>query len=188
MLSGVNPTNQKINYITSAIFMLCNGFTKLSLLTFYLRLSPQKWWRVAVWGSIVIVALYTSIIALMIFFQCDPVRKAYDVRVKEGKCLNAGALYIATAGTNVVTDLILFVLPVPMVYRLRLGWAQKMGALLIFGIGSMYVIRYSLETRAVHGKRADWTQLTVTIQDTRNIRCTPCISPADTYQYRPFVG
>lgn len=39
--------------------MLCNGFTKLSLLTFYLGLSPQQWWRIAVWISITVVALYT---------------------------------------------------------------------------------------------------------------------------------
>lgn len=119
--------------------MLCNGFTKLSLLTFYLHLSPQKWFRTSVWISIVIVGLYTSIITFMMFFQCNPPQKSFDFSVTEGTCLNAGVLYMATAVSNIVTDIILFCLPIPMVYQLHMPTAQKVGALIIFGIGSVYV-------------------------------------------------
>lgn len=116
---------------------MCNGFTKLSLLAVYLGLSPQKWFRVAAWFSIVIVGLYTSVITLLMFFHCHPIRRAFDFKTMTGHCLDAGALYIATAGANVATDLMLFLLPTPMILKLKMGKAQKISFILIFAIGSL---------------------------------------------------
>lgn len=117
--------------------MLCNGFTKLSLLTFYLHLTPQGRFRIATWFMIVIVGLYTVIITGMLLFHCDPVRKAFDITVIGGSCIDVGILYIATAVSNIVTDVILFVMPIPMVLKLHMGRGQKIGALIVFGIGSV---------------------------------------------------
>ncbi|KAI9150599.1 Efflux pump DEP3 [Paramyrothecium foliicola] len=126
-------------YVSAPIYMMCNGFVKLSLLTFYLHLSPQKWFRVAVWISIGIVAVYTIIITFMLFFNCVPPRRAFDFSIKEGKCIDAAILYMATAVSNIITDVMLFVLPLPMVYRLHMPKAQKVGAVLVFGVGSVTV-------------------------------------------------
>lgn len=123
------------SYIAAAVFMLCNGCTKLSLLTFYLHLSPQRWFRNCVWVSIVIVSLYTIIITSLLFFFCTPPQKAFRFET-EGKCMDVAILYMATAVSNVVTDLILFVLPIPMVYQLHMPVQQKIGAIVVFGIGS----------------------------------------------------
>lgn len=116
--------------------MLCNGFTKLSLLTFYLQLSPQKWFRICVWIGIVIVSLYTGCITLLMLFHCNPIRKSFDVSVTGGSCLDVGVLYIATAVSNIATDVMLFLLPLPMIINLRMKTAQKVGAMLIFAVGS----------------------------------------------------
>ncbi|KAI5458203.1 hypothetical protein BGZ63DRAFT_432708 [Mariannaea sp. PMI_226] len=126
-------------YLSAPIYMLCNGFVKLSLLTFYLHLSPQKWFRTSVWISIGIVAVYTILITFMMFFVCNPPRKAFDFKVEGGTCIEAGILYIATAVSNIVTDSILFVLPIPMVYQLHMPRIQKVGAIVIFGIGSLTI-------------------------------------------------
>ncbi|KPM40576.1 hypothetical protein AK830_g6011 [Neonectria ditissima] len=128
-----------ISYIAAPVYMLCNGFTKLSLLTFYLHLSPQKWFRVAVWCSIAIVAVYTVVITFMMFFVCNPPRKAFDFKVQGGKCTDAAILYMATAVSNIITDGILFVLPIRMVYKLHMPTAQKIGAIVVFGIGSFFI-------------------------------------------------
>lgn len=119
--------------------MLCNGFTKLSLLTFYLQLSPQKWWKTAVWAGIGVVATATTVITLMTWIHCTPVEKAYLPLMQEGSCLDVGILYIATAVSNIVTDVYLFALPIPMVLQLKMSKFQKAGAIMIFGIGSMTV-------------------------------------------------
>lgn len=117
--------------------MMCNGFTKLSLLLFYLQISPQTWFRRAVWVSISVVSLSSLIIVCFMFFGCSPLHKAFRLKT-EGRCVNAGIFYMATAASNIVTDVILFVLPIPMVYSLRMPRIQKFGAMMVFGIGSMY--------------------------------------------------
>ncbi|CEJ94464.1 hypothetical protein VHEMI09991 [[Torrubiella] hemipterigena] len=128
-----------ITYIAAPVYQLCNGFCKLSLLTIYLQLSPQKWFRVTTWISIVIVILYTTIITAIMFFHCSPIRKAFDFKLAEGSCMDAGVLYMATAVSNIITDVILFILPTPMVWRLEMSKAQRIGAIVIFGIGSMTI-------------------------------------------------
>lgn len=126
-----------VTYITAPVFMLCNGFTKLSLLAFYLHISPQKWFRNAVWISCGIVSLYTAVLTLMMFFHCSPVRKAFDFKIPGGSCIDAAVLYMATAVSNIITDIMLFLLPIPMVLQLKMKMFQKVGALVIFGIGSV---------------------------------------------------
>lgn len=69
-------------------------------------------------------------------FHCDPVRKAFDFKIQHGSCLDAGILYMATAVSNIITDVMLFLLPTPMVMRLEMDRAQKIGAIAIFGIAS----------------------------------------------------
>lgn len=89
--------------------------------------------------SIVLVALYTVAIAIIMLFHCNPVRKAFDLRIQTGACLDTGILYMATAVSNILTDVMLFLLPTPMVLRLEMDRAQKMGAIAIFGIASVTV-------------------------------------------------
>ncbi|PMD34338.1 hypothetical protein L207DRAFT_570943 [Hyaloscypha variabilis F] len=128
-----------VTYVTAPIYQMCNGFTKLSLLVVYLRLSPQKWFRIAAWCSIVIVVIYTAVITLLMFFHCHPVRRAFDFTIQTGHCLDAGILYMATAVSNILTDVMLFLLPTPMILKLKMGKSLKIAAIAIFGIGSMTI-------------------------------------------------
>ena len=124
-------------YLSSPIYALCNGFTKLALLSFYLQVSPQTWFRISVWTTIAIVVIYSPLIALLLIFSCKPVHMSWDSRVVDGTCIDRPALYIATAVANIVTDIILFVLPTRMLLGLRMKWSQKAIAMFVFALGSM---------------------------------------------------
>ncbi|KFY25433.1 hypothetical protein V493_04663 [Pseudogymnoascus sp. VKM F-4281 (FW-2241)] len=126
-------------YVAAPVYQLCNGFTKLSLLTVYIQLSPQTWFRIGAWFSIVVVALYTSVITLLMFFHCSPIRKAFDFKIQTGHCLDVGVLYMATAVSNIITDIMLFLLPTPVILHLNMGRSQKIACIFIFGIGSLTV-------------------------------------------------
>ncbi|OHW96969.1 integral membrane protein [Colletotrichum incanum] len=136
---SVHHQRRHITYVAALVFMLCNGFTKLSLLTFYLHLSPQKWFRTAVWCGIVMVSLSTACITILMFFQCNPIRKAFDSTITGGSCLDVHILYMATAVLNIGTDIMLFLLLMPMVLNLRLKMAQKLGAVFMIAICSITV-------------------------------------------------
>lgn len=124
-------------YSSAPTYAMCNGFAKLSLLTFYLQISPQTWFRYSVWATIGVVVCYSPIISLLLIFGCQPIQKAWDMSMMEGSCIDRTALYIATAVTNIVTDLIMCGLPIKMVMGLRMKWSQKAVAVFVFAVGSM---------------------------------------------------
>ncbi|KXJ85851.1 hypothetical protein Micbo1qcDRAFT_237247 [Microdochium bolleyi] len=126
-------------YAAGGIFMMCGGLAKLSLLAFYLQLSPERWFRVAVWTSIGIVSTLTFVITTLLFYHCTPARASWDV-LTTGTCVDVGVLYMATAVQNIATDVLIFLLPIPMVLGLQMGRRQKIGALVIFGVGSITIM------------------------------------------------
>jgi hypothetical protein len=98
-------------YIGGAVFMPCASFAKVALLIFYLRLSPEKWFRIAVWSSLALIAGYTPAIFFALLFACQPVHSAYVLDVK-GECIDTTALFIATCVVNIFSDVVIFLLPI----------------------------------------------------------------------------
>ncbi|KAF4468469.1 benzoate 4-monooxygenase cytochrome [Fusarium albosuccineum] len=128
------------SYIVAPIFITCNGLSKTSLLTVYPQISPQKWFRITIWAAISMVASYTIVIAGLLLFGCQPIRTAWDpYSFGTGKCVDLAVLYIAIAVANIVSDVVLFIIPIPTIVRLKMPKAQKVGAAIMFGIGSVTV-------------------------------------------------
>ncbi|KAI1050182.1 hypothetical protein LB506_001622 [Fusarium annulatum] len=127
-------------YLAAFIYVLCGSLAKLALLMFYFRLSPQRWFKISVWSTAVFISGYTIGIFFAVMFACHPIAMNWDVTITEGKCINRPGLYIATAITNIISDVILFILPLPMVLQLQMPFKQKVGLMGIFTIGSLTVI------------------------------------------------
>ncbi|KAI9154744.1 hypothetical protein HJFPF1_07301 [Paramyrothecium foliicola] len=126
------------SYIVAPIFITCNGLSKTSLLTLYLRISPLKVFKIVTWACIAMVVSYTITIAGLLLFGCRPIRSAWDPYVS-GKCVDLPSLYIAIAVANIVSDCVLFVIPIPTIVKLKMPLAQKIGAGIMFGVGSVTV-------------------------------------------------
>ncbi|CRK11483.1 hypothetical protein BN1723_001815 [Verticillium longisporum] len=114
------------SYIAAPIFITCNGLSKTSLLTLYLRISPQRWFNIIIWSAIAMVASYTVTIAGLLLFGCKPIRSAWDP-------------YVTGKLSNIVSDVVLFVIPIPTIIKLKMPLAQKIGAGIMFGVGSVTV-------------------------------------------------
>jgi hypothetical protein len=100
-------------------------------------MSKLRWLRVVSIFIAVIILGYSISTIFALIFPCRPVNKSWDVTVTGGSCINRGAVYIVQAVTNIVTDLILLILPIPIVWRLQMPVVQKLGLLLIFVVGSL---------------------------------------------------
>lgn len=123
-------------YISAPVYIFAGSCAKMALSIFYLRLSPQRWFRYSIFATMLFIAGYSMGIFFALIFACTPVAKSYDHRVTGGGCISTASLYIATAVFNIASDLILFILPIPMVVGLQMRRKQKFGLLFIFGIGS----------------------------------------------------
>jgi hypothetical protein len=125
--------------VASKIYCLFLASAKLSLLFFYLRLSHIRWFRLCVYASMFSVVGYNVALIFPLIFACTPIRRNWDVTITEGSCIDWTPLYMATAVLNMITDILLLVLPIPMVVKLQMPRAQKAGLICIFGLGSMFV-------------------------------------------------
>jgi hypothetical protein len=110
---------------------------KLGILCIYLRIfidRPSRW---ICYALFVILALHSVVVAIMNIFICVPVAFMWDKRIGGGRCLNQALAVRYGSLTNIVTDVVMLVLPLPMVYRLKACIRVKLGVLATFLLGSM---------------------------------------------------
>jgi hypothetical protein len=85
---------------------------------------------------IFIVIGYSFFGAFAFLYLCQPIKKLWDFATP-GKCVNIGINFLAMAGLNATTDLILLFLPIWLLRPLRLPNMQKVGVTLILMTGSL---------------------------------------------------
>ncbi|KAF9882082.1 integral membrane protein [Colletotrichum karsti] len=129
-----------VSYIVAPVFICANGSTKASLFFAYLKISPLPWYRRCITTGIVMVSCYTMVIASMLLFGTWPIRANWDPYVANPhRPLNSAMLYMAIATSNIVSDVVLFLIPIPMVLRLQMQRVVKVDAILMFGVGILTV-------------------------------------------------
>jgi hypothetical protein len=112
-------------------------FLKDSLLLQYLRFSIDVGYRRACWALGTIVTAY-GISALFVgIFSCRPVAYSRDSSISEGKCINFLAFWLFNASFNSATDIIVCVLPVPVLRALALPRKQLAVLASIFVLGAL---------------------------------------------------
>ncbi|GAO15778.1 hypothetical protein UVI_02021560 [Ustilaginoidea virens] len=76
-------------------------FVKLSIGLFLLRLATQKSYIWTLRIALVIVTLWTTVIFIWNMFQCTPVQKQWDFRIRDGYC--AGPDEVISAAASIAT-------------------------------------------------------------------------------------
>lgn len=87
----------------------------------------------------VVVVGYGVASAIATILQCGPISRAWDKTVT-GTCFTLTAFWYANASYAIVTDLILLVLPMRVIWRLQLGIAQKIAVLMVFALGGVVTV------------------------------------------------
>ncbi|KAE8369948.1 hypothetical protein BDV27DRAFT_104573 [Aspergillus caelatus] len=133
---SVLSTYRKCMLAASTIYVPALAFAKLALLMLYYRLlqATHPRYIYAIYAVGFIIASYSIALSLALIFGCSPIQKSWDVTVT-GSCINISGVYLATAITNTISDVTLMLLPIPIVWGLRLPVIQKIGVLCMFGVG-----------------------------------------------------
>ena len=138
------PESLEIDYykwidIGSPFYIMSLFGYKMAILFLYLRIyQVNRTFRFATYVTMFIIFAYLFSNFCTQLFGCQPFKKEYDKQVP-GHCIDYIKADYAYGSLNFITDLILFVLPLPMVWRLQLNLKEKIGISLIFAIGSLYV-------------------------------------------------
>jgi hypothetical protein len=128
--------SNKLVFIAENVYVWNLTITKLSLLVFYVRIFPYSWFRWASFATIALIGVSTTIISFMTIFSCHPVPYFWD-RDLRGTCLNVNALAYTNSGMSIAQDLIIVLLPIPVLSKLNMDVKKKIGVGLMFAIGSL---------------------------------------------------
>ncbi|KAH6719578.1 hypothetical protein BKA61DRAFT_447194, partial [Leptodontidium sp. MPI-SDFR-AT-0119] len=67
-----------------------------------------------------------------------PVAKNWDLTITKGKYINVSKILLAHGSINVVTDVAMLVLPMALVWKLKVKIKQKVALVSLFITGSLY--------------------------------------------------
>lgn len=112
-------------------------FTKLSILLQYLRIfvvSPQGITyytiQVLIWTNL----LYYLATTFVLIFACEPREKIWNPKIP-GSCINQQAIFILTSVVNVVTNILILILPLNCLRKLQMSLRRKLQIGLVFATG-----------------------------------------------------
>ena len=69
-----------------------------------------------------------------------PISSYWDFLANHRDCIPEGPPLVAQTVINVVTDFMIYVLPMPTLFHLRLPSSQRIGLMILFGVGGVIVI------------------------------------------------
>jgi len=121
-------------YPMPIVYPLCMMFGKLSLLVFYLRLSPVFYFKIAAYFGMFFVFGSFFSLTFATAFPCKPIAMAWNPLI-DGSCISRPATYKATAILGLLSDIYLITLPLPTIFGLQMPWQQKAGLIAMFGVG-----------------------------------------------------
>ncbi|KAH7382013.1 hypothetical protein BKA64DRAFT_218410 [Cadophora sp. MPI-SDFR-AT-0126] len=154
-------------YVAECLYVITLAATKISVLFLYLRIFPHKSFRTATLATMGMIALSTTIIFLMTVFSCHPVAFFWNRDIRGGKCMDLDKLAYANSAMSIIQDLIIVILPLPVLAKLNMGKKKKIGVGFMFAVGSFgcVVSMIRLKSLLSFGTSLDpsWDYVDVTI-------------------------
>ena len=112
---------------------------KDSILNKYLRFFFLRGYGIAAWALIAFIGVAGLTMIITSCFSCWPVAYYWDKTIEGGHCINVLAFWFSLSSFNIVTDLAVWLLPMPVLKSLQLPRKQKISLIAVFALGGLYV-------------------------------------------------
>ncbi|OXV07902.1 hypothetical protein Egran_04334 [Elaphomyces granulatus] len=135
--SDMLPALNRAEYVITVLYNPALMTLKTSILVFYLTLTRgERVFRWANYATLFVVNAAGVGLTMVNMFQCRPFsavfRSSPDARAS---CTDIVTLYLCSAPVNLITDVAIFFLPIPILTRMHLPLKQKIILLVTFGFG-----------------------------------------------------
>ncbi|KAI1856340.1 uncharacterized protein JN550_013826 [Neoarthrinium moseri] len=132
---------RKISIAGQTIFVFASGLVKLSILVSYLRIAvPGSLFRQVTWATIGIVTVAIPVFLLLLWLQCIPSTSYWNLFAPERDCIPEAPPLMGQTIVTVITDFVVYILPMPTLWALKLPLTQRIGLMTVFGLGSVVVV------------------------------------------------
>ncbi|EXJ71778.1 uncharacterized protein A1O5_05588 [Cladophialophora psammophila CBS 110553] len=137
-------TLRKAEYAFSILYNPSLMLTKTSIIVFFLSVMSKdvdpvfKWCN---WLTLAVVNIAGTALTFFNIFQCSPVAAGYLYpRPKNASCTDIVTLYLSSAPLNIITDIAVLLLPMPILTGMRLPRKQKIILVATFSFGAFVAV------------------------------------------------
>lgn len=130
----VRFAKMQLVYICS--YTLAILLPKLIIISCFLRFFRQKRRRIICWVLVGYIVVYFCLAIIITMVECIPIQALWDRTIKDAKCIDIQAWWAFATVPNVILDLALLYLPIPVIWKLQLPLRDKIGisAAFLFGL------------------------------------------------------
>ncbi|KAF2738970.1 hypothetical protein EJ04DRAFT_573411 [Polyplosphaeria fusca] len=139
------PRLIKWNFMVGLVAPMSVCFTKISISVFLLPLTMRTRFRQFLWAVVVFLVIFTLFTFFTILFGCVPVSANWDftqrpppLGIGHAKCLpipTYRGIALFNSITNIITDVVLAIIPVPLIWTLQVNNRTKATLILILSLG-----------------------------------------------------
>ncbi|KAK7964146.1 hypothetical protein PG988_011120 [Apiospora saccharicola] len=128
-----------------AAWGLSSALCKLSVVWQYRRVFPTPGATRLCNGLMCVLVVYGLFSLFGAVFRCWPVASMWDLPLSgtpgsTARCMNIAVFNYICSGTNILMDLVIFAIPVPLVNRLHISRRQKRALVVVFTFGGFVII------------------------------------------------
>ncbi|KAL3442029.1 hypothetical protein BJX65DRAFT_313218 [Aspergillus insuetus] len=130
---------QKASYAVTLVYVPMVFVIKVALLAVMLRIfAPDRHKVMIVYGTIIVLLLYYIPALFIKIFFCKPISAYwYGIEATGGSCLDQRKVIIADATISMISDFWILILPIPMLWSLKMSFSKKLRVLGILGAGGL---------------------------------------------------
>ena len=99
-------------------------------------------------GTVHVHAPTPSVIIVTDFSR--PISSYWKLKSDHRDCIPEGPPLVVQSTLNVVTDFMIYALPIPTLFSLSLPWSQRIGLVVLFSVGGVIVVAGSFRAYWIH--------------------------------------
>ncbi|KAL4916725.1 hypothetical protein BDW62DRAFT_202386 [Aspergillus aurantiobrunneus] len=188
---GMEPVTKLSKLIIPLQFLwvLSLSCTKISILFLYLRIFPVRWVVWSSWATITVIVAWAIATILAGCLICRPFAFNWDKTIAGGSCGNQVTSFTVTGVINLLTDVVVLVLPMPSLSRLQMATYKKVTLIAVFGLGLVTCIISALRIHTLSSM--NFNDITSTIPPANIFSgIEPCLAVilASVPMMRPLLG
>lgn len=127
----------KSSYAVEELYCISVALPKISILASYLRIfTQQKIYRIVTYvvGAIIIANAFAGVVTSLA--SCHPFKARWQFTFPAG-CIDLLPYWRWISMPNIITDVIMLLLPLPIVWHLQVPGAQKIALCGVFVLGGL---------------------------------------------------
>ncbi|KAK6540232.1 hypothetical protein TWF694_009048 [Orbilia ellipsospora] len=147
------------SFATQLTFTWAVSLTKVSILLFYIRFCTTRSFKISIYATLIFVAAWTICWTFLIIFQCVPVSAYWRFPRSGDKCISLqNQLHLLHGSTNLITDVLILLLPIPTVWSLKMPTRQKLTLIGVFSLGIVAPLSAILRLIYIQKATISWDQ------------------------------